>query len=161
MKLTDEDLLNFSFGTYVKISKYNELEVKCDQLGRKVSQYAKLLDDAYGTPCEQIRHEQEIAELQERIKELEAENAELKMKTLDPDASKLVDDYTLRYKELEAENAELKNIIANTCSVCGGYPVSELPCICGGTGTASGEIQGLRDECFRLRATTEESKNRS
>lgn len=38
------------------------------------------------------------------------------------------------------------------CSVCAGtgQPVSGLPCICAGRGTALAETQGLREHCFDL-----------
>ncbi len=39
------------------------LEILNEQLQAKVSHYAKLLDDQYGTPCEQIRHQWEIERL--------------------------------------------------------------------------------------------------
>lgn len=40
------------------------------------------------------------------------------------------------------------------CSVCAGDGVSLTggPCICGGTRTATGELDGLRLECIRLRS---------
>jgi predicted RNase H-like nuclease (RuvC/YqgF family) len=42
---------------------------------------------------------------------------------------------------------------SEVCSVCTG---DNMPnCICGGTGTAFGETQGLREECFRLREEIE------
>jgi len=38
-----------------------------EKLGAKVTHYAQLLDTQNGTPCEQIRHEQEVGRLREAL----------------------------------------------------------------------------------------------
>ena len=51
---------------------------------------------------------------------------------------------SLRERIVELE----KQLICNTCA---GKPISGKPCICGGTGTIHGEVQGLREACFNFR----------
>jgi hypothetical protein len=36
----------------------------------------------------------------------------------------------------------------NICGVCVGNPLTDRPCICGGTGTMDGELQGLRERLY-------------
>jgi hypothetical protein len=45
-------------------AKVAELEAENDRLKAKCSQYIALLDKQNGTPCEQIRHQQEVEALQ-------------------------------------------------------------------------------------------------
>lgn len=40
--------------------------------------------------------------------------------------------------------------LSNTCSVCGGHPISKKPCICSGNGTAVDEMLGLRGLVYDL-----------
>lgn len=60
----------------------------------------------------------------------------------------------IRIAKLNAEINKAENRRVEVCSVCTG---DNMPnCICGGTGTADGELHGLRVECFRLRGLLEQ-----
>jgi len=50
----------------------DEAEARIEQQAEKIGKLATLLDKELGTPCEAIRHEQEVDALQARIAELEA-----------------------------------------------------------------------------------------
>jgi len=50
----------------------DEAEARIEQQAEKIGKLATLLDKQLGTPCEAIRHEQEVDALQARIAELEA-----------------------------------------------------------------------------------------
>jgi len=47
-----------------------KLREMIEKLRDVVRQRTKLLDDQFGTPCEQIRHEQEVERLREEVLEL-------------------------------------------------------------------------------------------
>ena len=47
--------------------RIEELEALRDALGDKVRKLTTLLDDQFGTPCEQIRHKQEVEELEAKV----------------------------------------------------------------------------------------------
>ncbi len=53
---------------------HTELGARCDcglQYRARITELVKALDDQMGTPCEQIRHQQEVVKLQTHINELE------------------------------------------------------------------------------------------
>lgn len=50
----------------------------------------------------------------------------------------------------------LEQQLSNTCSVCGGHPISKNPCICSGNGTAVDEMLGLRGLVYDLGKQVEE-----
>lgn len=47
------------------------------------------------------------------------------------------------------------------CSVCAGTgkPVSKRPCVCGGSGTIHGEMEGLRQELLASQSRLDKAKN--
>jgi predicted RNase H-like nuclease (RuvC/YqgF family) len=54
-----------------------KLRTEVEQLRARVSHLVKLLDDQHGTPCEQIRHQQEVEELRaenDRLRQVAMQN---------------------------------------------------------------------------------------
>ena len=45
------------------VQRIAHAEIEIERLRARVSELVKLLDDQYGTPCEQIRHQQEVERL--------------------------------------------------------------------------------------------------
>ena len=52
-------------------TRIEELEALRDALTNKIHKLVFLLDDQFGTPCEQIRHQQQVEELEAKVRELE------------------------------------------------------------------------------------------
>ena len=52
-------------------TRIEELEALRDALTNKIHKLVFLLDDQLGTPCEQIRHQQQVEELEAKVRELE------------------------------------------------------------------------------------------
>jgi hypothetical protein len=62
-------------------------------------------------------------------------------------------DWSEDNRKLKSKLAQLQKdydeeMIKQLCSCCLGNPISGKPCICKGTGTQEGELQGFREELF-------------
>jgi cell shape-determining protein MreC len=74
-------------------TRIKNLETLRDALQHKVRNLTNLLDDQFGTPCEQIRHQQEVEDFIRKLEMLSLE----------------VTDKEKRIKDLEAQNACLRS----------------------------------------------------
>ena len=61
-----------------------------------------------------------------------------------------LEQYSREVRSLEQQLAEAQ--AAALCSVCVGSPISDKPCICGGTGKVTDEAQGLREALYNAQA---------
>lgn len=71
-----EDATYFA-GVLMALAEADRLKALNEALGKKVSDYASQLDKAYGTPCAEIRWQQEKEELLAQIASLELIRDEL------------------------------------------------------------------------------------
>ena len=56
------------------LTPFEELQVENERLGAKISELANLLDSLLGTPCEQIRHKDEIDGLRQVVVNLRCDS---------------------------------------------------------------------------------------
>lgn len=125
--------------------------------GQRYYTAPKFINAGSPAPASGAAPEERDAELEDLLNELEVEQVTFgRVEAHGGDAQAYFDEARKIWHRIQLHVAQRERAAREAgrelCSVCAGTgkPVSGILCICGGAGTQSAEVRGLRQELFRL-----------